>query len=133
MADQVGVRIRFGVGDTQVADWDGSVELSEGKVLSIDGWRFQNPDKVVGTNSWTAKTRKGTARRTNNPGRAQANNNANNAPVFDNGVLLALDGVTPKTKVSVNTVQGKFEFTVSELSLGTVLERLEKQIGRAHV
>lgn len=46
LADQVGVRIRFGVGDTQVADWDGSVELSEGKMLSLDGWRFQNPDKV---------------------------------------------------------------------------------------
>ncbi len=126
-AEQIGVRIRFGVGDTTVADWDGSVAVSEGKVLKIDGWRFQNPDKIVDLNSWKAKTRKGAARRTNNPNRAQANNN-NNAPVFDNGVLLALDGVSATTKVSVNTLQGKFEFTVDELSLGTVLERLDRRI-----
>ena len=126
-ADQMGVRIRFGVGDTKVADWDGSVEVSEGRVLSIDGWRFQKPDKVIDLKSWKAATRKGAARRTNNPNRPQANNN-NNAPVFDNGVLLALDGVNATTTVKVNTLQGKFEFTVDELSLGTVVERLDRRV-----
>ncbi len=113
-ADQVGVRVRFGVGDKEPAVWDGSVSVTDGKLLHIDGWRFQQMDALDG-NSWKAQTRRAAARRTNNP--RQANPNRNNAPVMDNGVLLAIDDAKPTTRISIKTKQGDFEFALSDVAL----------------
>ena len=56
-AADVGVRIRFGLTDTSNGKWDGTVTVAPGQVLSIDGWRFQQLDKVDGTSGWKADTR----------------------------------------------------------------------------
>ena len=70
LGDQVGVRVRFGVGDREPGVWDGSVTVADGKLLGIDGWRFQQMDGVVDVTSWKAQTRRAAARRTNNPKQA---------------------------------------------------------------
>ena len=125
-ADQVGVRVRFGVGDREPAVWDGSVTVTDGKLLHIDGWRFQQTDTVADAGSWKAQTRRGAARRTNNP--RQANPNRNNAPVMDNGVLLAIDDVKPTTRITIKTKQGDFEFALSDVAIDKSIQSLGKRI-----
>jgi len=50
-ADDVGVRLRFGLNDKTPTNWDGSVMVSPGRVTSISGWRFTSADSTDGTNS----------------------------------------------------------------------------------
>lgn len=121
-AEQIGVRVRFGVRDRQTAPWDGSVSVSDGRLLNVDGWRFQQSDGLTGPTAWKAQTRRSAVRRTNNPKRAQGKQNS--APVMDNGILLTIDDVQPNTRVAIKTMQGDFDFSVSELTLGAMVARL---------
>ncbi len=126
-ADEVGLKLRFGVGDRQPAKWDGSITLSQGKVDWISGWRFQQTDKVVGTNGWTAATRRATnQRRTNQPNRAQ--NRQNNAPVQDNGVVIGLTGVDDATTIEITTEQGNVSFVLRDLGYGVVVPELNGRL-----
>src|SRR3954462_7146194 len=70
-ADDAGLIIRFGFKDTAPTPWDGSIAVSQGKVLSVEGWRFEAQDKVTGAAEWKASTRALTQRkaRGNNPGK----------------------------------------------------------------
>ena len=130
-ANETGVRIRFGLTDQGNTKWDGTVTVAPGSVASIDGWRFQQLDKVEGTTGWKADTRPLTVRRTNaqkqkagggkKKGKAAA---AAEGPIADNGVVLHLVDVTEDSVVSVTTEQGKFSFKLSEIPYGKVLEQL---------
>src|SRR5262249_21749071 len=56
-AGEAGVRIRFGLMDTEPEKWDGSVSVQPGKVALLSGWRFEQDDHANGTESWVASTR----------------------------------------------------------------------------
>jgi hypothetical protein len=132
-ADEVGVRLRFGLTDTSNTKWDGTVAVAPGRVESISGWRFQQADKVEGTTGWKAETRPLTIRRTNaqkqkqkaaggkKKGKAAA---AADAPMADNGVILHLVDVTESSVVTVTTPQGNFSFKLADLPYGKVAEQL---------
>jgi hypothetical protein len=132
-AAEVGVRIRFGLTDDSNTKWDGSIAVSPGKVASISGWRFQQRDKVVGDNAWEASTRPLTERRTNNAkkgaGKGKNGKNGKNAAagsiMADNGVILDLVDVTEGTVVTVKTAKGDFDFKLSDIPYGKVVEKLE--------
>ena len=51
----VGVRLILGLGDRATVRWDESVTMDRGRVLSIEGWRFDGEDAVTGT-SWKVST-----------------------------------------------------------------------------
>jgi hypothetical protein len=126
-AQDAAVRIRFGVGDRQPTNWDGTVTVEGGQVVAIDGWRFGNPDAAEGTSGWKAATRRAAQqRRSNRPN--QAANAPNNAPVQDNGVILNLAGATDETRISVTSAQGNFDFRLSEIPYGTDVQRLEGRV-----
>lgn len=55
-ADNVTMRVRFGMKDTVGQDWSGSVSATPGKVIEIRGWRWTPMDKAEGS-EWTVKTR----------------------------------------------------------------------------
>jgi hypothetical protein len=132
-AADVGIRVRFGLTDTANTKWDGTVTVEPGQVVSIDGWRFQQLDKVDGTTGWKADTRPLTVRRTNaqkqkekaaggkKKGKAAA---AADGPIADNGVVLHLANVTEASVVSVTTPQGKFSFKLADVPYGKILEQL---------
>jgi hypothetical protein len=122
-AADVGVRIRFGLNDTGNTVWDGKASVSPGTIERIDGWRFQEADHVVSQSSWKASTRPLTVRRSNNP-KKNAKKKAG-AGMADNGVFLVLTGVTEASIVKVETKQGDFQFRLSDLSYGKVLEPLK--------
>ena len=124
-AADVGMRIRFGLTDTGNTEWDGNVSLSHGTVERIDGWRFQDTDRVIDNSSWKAATRPLTVRRGNNAAK-KAKQKANaTGSLSDNGVFLVLAGVTETSVVSVETKQGKFDFLLSDIPYGKVIERLK--------
>jgi hypothetical protein len=121
-ADEVGVRIRFGLTDTEPSKWGGQVSVAPGTVERIDGWRFQGDDALQGTNGWTASTRPLTVRRSNNPQKSARGNGR--VTMADNGVILLLTGVSEASLVKVKTVRGDFEFKLAEIPYGRVIERL---------
>ncbi len=135
-ANEVGVRIRFGLTDQSNTTWDGNASVAPGRVDSVSGWRFQQSDKTEGADAWKAETRPLTVRRSNaqaqkqkqgaavtgkKKGKAAA---ATTGPIADNGVILRLVDVTEDSVVSVNTPQGKFAFKLSDLPYGKVAEML---------
>ena len=121
----VGVRIRFGLTDTGNTVWDGKVSVSPGSIERIDGWRFQESDRVLDNTGWTASTRPLTVRRTNNPKKNAKKKAAASSLMADNGVFLVLTGVTESSLVKVETVQGNFQFRLADLPYGKVVEQLK--------
>lgn len=120
----IGVRIRFGLTDTSNTVWDGKVAVSPGTIERIDGWRFEDADRVLDNASWKASTRPLTVRRSNNAKKA-AKKKGGPGPLSDNGVFLFLTGVTDASVVKVETKQGNFEFRLADIPYGKVLEKLE--------
>src|SRR5262245_48277574 len=54
--DVFAVRLLLGVGDQEVQAWNGRVKLDKGDVLGVEGWRFREGDKLVGSDGWDAKS-----------------------------------------------------------------------------
>lgn len=126
LADDIGLKLRFGLNDKEATDWSGTVAVTPGKVTLIGGWRFAQQDKVDGTTGWSCRTRPnalGNQRRSNNPQRQQ--NRAANAPVSlpmsDNGVLISFTDVTEDSRVTVKTPAGEFSFAFSEVTAGKIV------------
>ena len=45
---QVSVRILLGVGDTESVRWDGTIAAQGAKIASLEPWRFEGADAIVG-------------------------------------------------------------------------------------
>jgi hypothetical protein len=137
-SSEAGFRVRFGLTDDGNTRWDGTVSVSPGKVASISGWRFQEDDAVEGITGWKASTRPLTIRRTNNPQKGQQQNQqqatkkkkgkaaaAASGVMADNGVILHLVDVTEASVVTVKTAKGDFDFKLSDVAYGKVIEKLD--------
>jgi hypothetical protein len=127
-AADVGVRIRFGLNDAGNHEWNGKVSVTPGTVERIDGWRFQESDRVIDNASWEASTRPLTERKSNAKKKAAKKKTAANSTMADNGVYLVLTGVTTASVVKVETRQGNFEFRLAEIPYGKVIERLDGRV-----
>ena len=124
-AADYGLRIRFGLTDTGNTVWDGIATVSPGTIERIDGWRFQDSDEVVSNQSWKASTRPITVRRSNNAKKTAKKKAAAGAGLMaDNGVFLVITGATESSVVKVETKQGNFEFKMSDVPYGKVVEQL---------
>ena len=125
-ADEVGVLVRFGLTDRAPAVWDGSVEVSAGKVEDVAGWRFQQKDEVNGL-AWKASTRPLTVRRSNaqKKGAQAGKKKAAGEAMADNGVVLRLTGVTDDAVVTVKLPKGEVAFRLGEIPYDHPLSRLE--------
>ena len=126
-AADVGIRIRFGLTDRGNTVWDGHVAVAPGSVERIDGWRFQETDRVVDASSWKASTRPLAVRRGNAP-QKKAKKKADNALMADNGVFLVLHDVTEESVVNVELAPGKFSFKLSEIPYGKVIFALGEAV-----
>ncbi|MDO8542715.1 MAG: hypothetical protein Q7S40_19920 [Opitutaceae bacterium] len=122
----VGVRIRFGLTDSGNTAWDGNVTVSPGAVERIDGWRFQEGDRVVDANHWTASTRPLTVRRSN--AQKKMAKKKGGGMMADNGIMLVLRAVTEASLVKVETKQGNFSFRLSDIPYGRVMEQLKGSV-----
>ena len=104
-------RILLGLGDTEPTAWDGSIKVSSGKIVSIQGWRFAENDSSDYKSSWKASTRRGMA--------AAAQRRAGVAPpIFENGVVVGAAIPDATSRFDVQTPQGSFSFTAQDLPMG---------------
>lgn len=129
-AGEAGLRIRFGLTDQSNTKWDGSISVAPGKVVSVNGWRFQQTDVITGNDTWKASTRPMTQRRSNNAKKAGANTKKGNAAnlLADNGVIVALEEITEASVITVKTAQGNFDFKLGDVPYGKVIEKLEGSV-----
>jgi hypothetical protein len=110
MPQAMAFRVLLGVGDTEPTVWDGSVKVSQGKIDSIQGWRFAEADSTDGRSSWRCSSGFGLTQ-------IGAQQNAP-PPVLENGVLIGAAGTDPGTRFDISTKQGDFSFTAAEVPLG---------------
>lgn len=50
------VLVLMGVGDRQATEWNGALSIGSGDIDSIDGYRFELPDRVLPQGGWRMKT-----------------------------------------------------------------------------
>ncbi len=124
-AEDLGVRIRFGLKDDAPTEWNGKISVSPGKVVYLTGWRFEKGDRLEGTEGWTASTHPLGRRRSNRP-KAQTQKKAKlKIPTAENGIVATLVDVTDTSIVKVTTAQGDFSFALSNIPHGSALDRLD--------
>lgn len=130
-ADDVGLRVRFGLNDERPTKWDATVELSEGKVTHISGWHFLKGDEINGTKGWTASTHPVAQQQNRGNNQKKAAKAAANRtpqqkqPMSDNGVVISMTGVTAESRVTIKTKQGEFEVALGDLKYGDIVEKLD--------
>src|SRR5262245_54193672 len=102
----VGVRVLFGLKDAEPASWDGSLAVSGGTLLRLEGWRFRPGDQLTGAASWKASTRRVAAPAVPAAGQTTL---PPPGPMTANGVVAVLKS-TARTEVRVTTPRGEFVF-----------------------
>jgi hypothetical protein len=113
-AEPVSLRIRFGMKDKEGQDWSGKLEMSEGSVLSIRGWRWMPGDNAKGK-EWTIATRRGTPQSAAERKRVAA---GNKLPVRDNGLIATLADAKVDTTITFTAKPGNTSFKVSDVPYG---------------
>jgi hypothetical protein len=116
--DAVAVRILFGRKDMAPTAWDGSLAVTNGSLVRLEGWRFRQNDQITGPSSWKASSRR------QQPGPGQRRRQGANAPMAPNGLVATLKA-NPLTEVRVTTPKGEFRFSPLQLALGSLVPMLE--------
>ena len=129
-AADIGLRMRFGLKDEKPTKWDGTIDVSPGRVTHIGGWRFARGDSIDGTAGWKASTHVlAQPGRGNNQKKAAAAAAARAAgkpqPMADNGVIVSMTDVDDTTRVTIKTDQGEVTFALADIKYGDVLEKLD--------
>ena len=106
-------RILFGVTDTGGTRWDGTWKITPASECSIEPWRFEGVDNVVGD----------VFHLTSHPG------HQGGTPVA-NGFILTVKSVVDASEFSFSTSQGAFAFRASEVPFGRGIYKLG---GRVYV
>lgn len=114
----VGVRLIMGIGDRTEVRWDGSVAVDRGKVVGIEGWRFEPGDEVQGS-SWKMATHRirlfGAAKQ-------------GQPPFVANGVIVWLEGADESSTLAVKTAQGDFRVALRDIPYGKNIRALNHRV-----
>jgi hypothetical protein len=103
-------RIVMGEDDKQPSNWDGSISVSPGRIVNIEGWRFSGEDSTDSRSSWKLSTRRIEAKYPAE--RKQA------LPVVDNGVIVKASEEDSAAQFDVKTKQGDFSFRAGDIPFG---------------
>lgn len=106
--------LSLGENATSVERWDGSVNVSGGRLVSLEGRHFMRNDAITGANSWRCTNRRDEI--TGFPRITYNEMNPEEAPpplFFPAGLYVTLEP-SGDPQVSVNTAQGNFRFRLSE-------------------
>ena len=118
------LRVLLGVNDQKPTDWSGKVEAVGGDVVAIDGWHFEEKDKILGTSGWQCRTHDYVAFGQRAPVQL-----ANGKPrvkeqkqPWPNGVTITVKGNAPTLKLKLR--QGEVTAEASRLLIGQPLRAL---------
>lgn len=127
-AEEAGLLILLGAGDSEPTVWDGSLTVSSGKVMELTGWRFEQTDRIMKGGAWKCSTRNEAVKgRTNNP-KKMGKANRLRGPMADNGIVARLMEVDGASEVSITTEQGAFSFKLADLAYGVRKEMLDGRV-----
>ncbi|MBV9081156.1 MAG: hypothetical protein JOZ62_00660 [Acidobacteriaceae bacterium] len=116
------VRILFGIGDAESTKWDGSLQVRDGALNSLEPWRFDDQDSISGS-SWHAST---------HPIRLFGGGTQFNGQqirnVVANGIIANLSAASDKTALRVTTAQGNFDVALNEIPYGTGVRKLNGRV-----
>jgi hypothetical protein len=115
-------RLMFGMNDAEPATWDGNIRLSEGEVAGIEGWQFGAADAVEGKNGWKLATRFSPA------GYRESLQQLPHGPMYPNGFVVSLTGVTEAAEAQVHTAQGDFSFRLRDAPWGETKNYLNGRV-----
>ena len=131
--DRACFRLTFGVKDAEPADWSGSVEAAQGRVVALSPWRFDKGDRLLPEgNAWSCSTRLSAeldpqywwlgAKHT-----VPASSEKPKPSLIPNGLYVTVEGAP---EVKVKTRQGAFSFRTSDLRYGEAAGAL---VGRVRI
>ena len=103
---QVSVRILLGVGDNGPVRWDGTIAAQGAKIASIEPWRFEGTDAVVGS-TWHVTTHP--IRLFGGGTQVSASGVSN---VVANGIIVNLSAPQSGAELKLTTAQGDFNIAV---------------------
>lgn len=116
------LRVEFGSraaqGRKEPTVWDGSVEVSPGRVTAIRSW-WRDPRDVIDGTSWKLTTRRSV------PWNAEQRKRGHELmPLQDSALLVEVAEAAPETVLSFRTAQGDFKVRLDELDGGRSVERM---------
>ena len=110
-------------------DWAGSIQSAGGAITSITGWHLSGTDRITGPTEWTVRTRRDEVLPFSDPDYTEIGGTEKPAILFHPvGLVVSVAG-QQDSRLSVQTKQGNFEFSLSSLRL----EPAEFLNGRATV
>ncbi len=127
----VSVRLMFGLDRLTPERWDGSIAVSEGRVLGLSGVHFEGRDAITGPDSWLLTNRVTRYVDSRTP-RGYDPVHTRLYAMIPNGVVATLDA-SPDARVEVDTVMGRFEFRLSSLPLGRRLHFLDRTVSAERI
>jgi hypothetical protein len=107
-------RILFGVNDASATRWDGSFKVMQAGQYSLEPWRFEGVDNVVGEIFHFSS-------------RPIANAPSGGLPLA-NGFVITATAVGDNSEFSFSTAQGDFSFRASEVPYGKGIYKLGGRI-----
>ncbi|HEY2931878.1 MAG TPA: hypothetical protein VGK99_09030 [Acidobacteriota bacterium] len=114
--------VRFGLRDNGESTWDGKVESTDRRIVSLRGWQFEEADTIdMASLSWRCKTRLAVF---NSPGMFNAPPPLNLVP---KGVIIAVES-NARAPIRISTARGYFEFTPSDIQPGSSRTLLDGQV-----
>ena len=111
-------RVLFGVNDTTITRWDGSLKVMQAGQYSLEPWRFEGIDNIDGEVFHFAT----------HAGRFF--NSSNVALPLANGFIITATAVGDSSEFSFSTAQGGFSFRAAEVPYGKGIYKLG---GRVYV
>ena len=115
-AAPVTLRLMFGMDKLTPERWDGSIDVTPGRALSLSGVHFEGRDRIVPPNAWLLTNRVTRYADSTMP-RGYDPVHTRPFAMIPNGVVAALDA-PEDAAVKVETVMGSFSFTPAEIPFG---------------
>lgn len=103
-------RVLFGVNDATMTRWDGSLKVVHAGQHSLESWRFEGADDIVG-DLFHFSTR------------PVSSVESGGVPLA-NGFIITVTAVEHSSEFSFSTAQGEFSFHASEVSYGKGIYKL---------
>ncbi|MFQ6133934.1 MAG: hypothetical protein ACE5R4_17965, partial [Armatimonadota bacterium] len=117
--------VKFGLKDKEATKWDGSVSLSAGRVIKVEGWHFDKEDKALSASSWQASTRPKVQRKLRPDELARRGGRPlPPPPIIPNGVIITV-AAPAEAVAEVKLAQGNFSVKLSDLAWGKRLAQLQ--------
>ncbi len=122
----ISIRLMFGLDRHTPQRWDGSLDVSPGRVARMNGVHFEGRDRMLQGNQWLLTNRVTRYADSTTP-RGFDPVHTRQFAMIPNGVSATLDA-TEASRVEVATEQGNFSFVLRDLQFGRPLHFLD---GRA--